>query len=320
MAIPGKVDASSTFALDAQALSRLKTQAASDPQRALKSAAQQFEAVFVDMLLKSMRATLPKSGMLDSNETQFYTSMLDSQVAQSMASRGIGLAEVMVRQLQHQSRALGAAQTPSLEGAALVPAALRQAAGDTGATLVAAPTKPNGAAPGLSVPGLFEQARASVGKVIDSFTEKLLPHAVAASQVAKVPAFFMLGQAALETGWGRREIVGPGGEQSYNLFGIKAGKGWTGKVVEATTTEWSKGEAKKVVEKFRAYGSYAEAFADYARLLTENPRYAAVMDQLGEVAGFAQGLQKAGYATDPQYAKKLARTIDTLVNRYGAAG
>jgi len=312
----GKVDPASQFALDAQALTRLKAEAASDPQRSLRAAAQQFEAVFVDMLLKSMRATMPKGGLLESNQTQFYTSMLDSQVAQGMASRGIGLADMMVKQLQTRLAApAGAAASPT-------PAPPPEGRGETGAS--PRDLRANGAvlAPKAepAAPGPLQDAREKVGKLIDGFTEKLLPHALAASKAVGVPAFFMLGQAALETGWGRKEIVGTSGEQTYNLFGIKAGKGWNGKVVEALTTEWVNGEPRKLVEKFRAYDSYAEGFADYARLLAENPRYAGALEKVNDLAGFAQGLQKGGYATDPQYASKLTRTVASLVNRYSAAG
>lgn len=297
------LEPSNQLALDAQALARLKAQAASDPQQALKAAAQQFEAVFVDMLLKSMRATMPKGGLLESNQTQFYTSMLDSQVAQGMASRGIGLADMMVKQLQTRLA------MPVPPGAGTPSSASSAAAASTKAS----------AAPSAATSPL-QEAKTRAGELIDGFTEKLLPHALAASKAVGVPALFMLGQAALETGWGRKEIVSSTGEKSYNLFGIKAGKTWSGKVVEALTTEWVDGEPKKVVEKFRAYGSYAEGFADYARLLAENPRYAAALEKGNDLSGFAQGLQKAGYATDPQYASKLTRTIASLVHRYSAAG
>ena len=123
----------------------------------------------------------------------------------------------------------------------------------------------------------------------------------------------MVAQAALETGWGRREILHADGSPSHNLFGIKAGPGWKGPVAEVTTTEFVEGRPVKLKAAFRAYGSYAESFADYARLIGTNPRYAQVMASADDAARFAQGLQRAGYATDPQYADKLARVIDTTL-------
>ena len=148
--------------------------------------------------------------------------------------------------------------------------------------------------------------------VQQDFVNRMLPHATQASRVSGVPTQLMMGQAALESGWGRREIRMADGSNSYNLFGIKAGAGWSGKVAEVMTTEYKNGIANKQVEKFRAYSSYAEAFQDYAGLLSGNPRYAAVLQQGGDIVGMAQAVQKAGYATDPKYADKLVRVMSQM--------
>jgi len=132
-------------------------------------------------------------------------------------------------------------------------------------------------------------------------------------QASGIPASFMLGQAGHETGWGKFEIKMKGGAPSYNLFGIKAGPGWTGKVAEVTTTEYVNGVAEKKVAKFRAYESYEDSFKDYARLISDSPRYSKVKAQTGSAYAFASGLQKAGYATDPEYANKLSRAINTTL-------
>jgi flagellar protein FlgJ len=144
-----------------------------------------------------------------------------------------------------------------------------------------------------------------------SFIERMAPHARAAANETGVPARFVLGQAALESGWGAREIRGADGSNSFNLFGIKAGRNWTGPVVETATTEYTNGVARRSVERFRAYASYAEAFTDYARLLKGNPRYAAVLAGAGDAGAFAAGMQRAGYATDPRYAEKLTQVINS---------
>ena len=136
-----------------------------------------------------------------------------------------------------------------------------------------------------------------------------MPHAAQVSRETGLPAHQMIGQAALESGWGRREILMADGSNSYNLFGIKAGADWKGKVVEIKTTEYHNGVASKPMEKFRAYDSYADAFRDYAQLLSTNPRYAKVMEQGQSVQGFARALQDSGYATDPKYAEKLVQVI-----------
>jgi flagellar protein FlgJ len=123
----------------------------------------------------------------------------------------------------------------------------------------------------------------------------------------------MVSQAALETGWGKKEIRNADGSSAHNLFGIKAGASWKGATTDVVTTEYSHGVAHKVVQKFRAYASAAESFADYARLMKDSPRYAAVVNAGADAKGFAQGLQKAGYATDPAYAEKLSRVINTTL-------
>jgi peptidoglycan hydrolase FlgJ len=149
---------------------------------------------------------------------------------------------------------------------------------------------------------------------VTEFRDRVMAYAQEVSQATGIPARFVLGQAALESGWGRRELRAADGTPSHNLFGIKAGGNWRGRVVEATTTEYVNGVARKTVEQFRAYGSYADAFRDYANLLRSSPRYADLLAQAArgiDETGFAQGLQKAGYATDPGYADKLSRTIKT---------
>lgn len=264
-----------TLASDAQSLDKLRYQAKQAPDKALKVAAQQFEMVFLNMMLKTMREATPQDGMMDSEQTKMFTGMLDQQLAQEMSTRGIGLADVMVRQLSRTTPA--ASPIPTTTGMNAVPSAYN------------ADTQ-------------------------QSFVDRLKPHAEAASRTTGIPAHLIVGQAALESGWGKREIKMADGSSSFNLFGVKAGKGWNGKVAEITTTEYAKGVAHKQTERFRAYGSYTEAFQDYAKLLSDNPRYAAVIGQDG-AQGFAQALQQAGYATDPNYADKLVKVIGSVSAR-----
>lgn len=268
------LDTSAKLALDTQSLEQLRAKARHSPDQALKAAAQQFESVFLNMMLKSMREATPQEGMFDSEQTRMFTGMLDQQLAQSMASRGVGLADIMVKQLRGQ---------------------MTETAG-SGAKI--------GAQPSISaLPSAYSE------NAQQGFVDRMLPFAVQASQASGVPPQLMLGQAALESGWGKREIRMADGSNSFNLFGIKAGGGWDGNVAEVTTTEYKNGVAHKQIEKFRAYSSYAEAFQDYADLIGNNPRYAEVLRQGGDVAGMAQAIQKAGYATDPDYAGKLARVM-----------
>jgi flagellar protein FlgJ len=230
--------------------------------------------------------------MLDNQQTKMFTSMLDQQMSQNMAKRGIGLADVLVRQLSTQN---ANAQALAIGGeGAPMPAAM------DAATMM---KTPGAIAPSVVGPG------GSQAPHVRSFQEKLAVHANDAEQETGVPAKFMLGQAALETGWGKRVIHNRDGSTSHNLFGIKAGAGWKGKVATAVTTEYVNGQAHARVEKFRSYDSYADAFKDYANMLKSNPRYQKVLAHGGDATTFAHGLQRAGYATDPHYAAKLSKII-----------
>jgi flagellar protein FlgJ len=295
-------DLSGKFALDTNSLGDLKQSAKAGSPEALKGAATQFESMFINMMMKSMRDATPQDGMMDSQETKTFTTMLDQQMSQKLAKRGIGLADVLVRQLSTEKS--GQALAKEMQQGTKAPSALRDL--DTMSTDAAA------TAPGPTA-GLTGSARSttSAGKPahVRAFQDKLADAAEEAERTTGVPAKFMMGQAALETGWGKRVIRNHDGTSSNNLFGIKAGPGWKGKVATAVTTEYVNGHPHSRVEKFRSYASHAEAFKDYARMLSNNPRYEKVLAHGGDASTFAHGLQRAGYATDPQYAAKLSRII-----------
>jgi flagellar protein FlgJ len=297
-------DLASRLAVDTQALGDLKRGAKANSPEALKGAATQFEAMFVNMMMKSMRDATPQDGMLDNQQTKMFTTMLDQQMSQNLAKRGIGLADMLVRQLSAQKLGAQALALSGEDGAT--------AAGQSMATPGALPA-------GLdaqSMPrthGATGAPAAGAGRHqaphVRSFRQKLSADAEQASQATGIPAKFMLGQAALESGWGKREIRMGDGSPSHNLFGIKAGPGWKGKVATAVTTEYINGKPHTRVEKFRAYDSYADGFKDYAQMLATNPRYQEVLASAGDASSFAHGLQRAGYATDPHYAAKLSQII-----------
>jgi peptidoglycan hydrolase FlgJ len=308
MAIRTDMGSAGSLAIDSQSLDQLRLQAKQKPDQALKAAAQQFEAVFLNMMLKSMREATPQDGMFDNEQTKMFTSMLDQQLAQAMSARGVGLADVMVRQLSG-SFGTKAPVAPAGSVPASIPVSISPQTSATltpaGVTASSAPQPPESGVPS-AYNATFQQ----------DFVQRFAPYAMQASSETGVPAHLMLGQAALESGWGQREIRLPDGNSSYNLFGIKAGGNWKGKVAEVTTTEYYNGVPRKQVEKFRAYSSYAEAFRDYAHLLSSNPRYAGVMRKGLGVTELAQSVQRAGYATDPAYAIKLA----SVMNRISTAG
>ncbi len=301
-------NAAQSLALDAKGLSGLRQEAKQNSPEAVKGAAQQFEAMFINMMMKSMRAATPQEGMFDSETTKTFTTMLDQQMSQNMAKKGVGLAAMLVKQLTQkadmQALAIGAADGAAKpDGAAFDLVRKQPGAMQAPASKAPAGSQPLGALPSAGSAG------GSAAPHIRAFQDKLGAAAEQVSRDSGIPAKFMLGQAALETGWGKREIKNADGTSSHNLFGIKAGAGWNGKVVTAVTTEYVNGVPETRMEKFRAYDSYADSMRDYARLIGTNPRYQAVMAAKGDATQFAHGLQQAGYATDPFYASKLARII-----------
>lgn len=362
--------ATTGLAADGRSLDRLKLEAGRDPARAAKAAASQFEALFMQSLLRGLRDTIPKSGLTGGSATDTYTSLLDQQLAQKLAGRPGGLAEVIARQLTRHMSGSAATTTasPTMSGSALAAsspagaeaqlkslangtstnlgAGLAQASaqasasassglaalvmprqagqrGPAGARQAGEPeviraadlvrADPAGASPAVRAAAAAVRASEVKADALAhrqaGFVQAMWPHAVAAQRQSGTPAHLVIGQAALESGWGRRQIRHADGTPSFNVFGIKAGRHWTGRTVETTTTEFVDGKPIRVRERFRAYGSYAEAFADWSRLMKKNPRYEGVMKAGSEPGAYARQMQASGYATDPAYADKLEKTI-----------
>jgi flagellar protein FlgJ len=335
------IDAPKRIALDAQASNDLRTQLQKDPKAGIHKAAQEFESMFLQVVLKNMRATVSQDGLMDSEETRFYTGMLDQQMAQDLSKTGkLGFARMMENQF---NRALAGSTeaTPNAGESGLSTAAksllqnLQQIRKDVPSSTLPSNVSP---IPTSSLPtGSFSGNSASDGVSSVSnnllgrgsgswssgnptdFVNRVWPHAVEVSRVTGIPPQFMVAQAALETGWGKHEMLNQDGSSSYNLFGVKASKSWSGPVAQAETTEFINGQEIRVTASFRSYTSYAEAFRDYANLLRNNPRYGSV---IGSQDGteFANRLQQAGYASDPQYAEKLARIINGPTLRQAIIG
>ncbi|AYL56126.1 flagellar assembly peptidoglycan hydrolase FlgJ [Citrobacter freundii] len=286
-------------AWDAQSLNELKAKAGQDPAANIRPVARQVEGMFVQMMLKSMREALPKDGVFSSDSTRLYTSMYDQQIAQQMtAGKGLGLAEMMVKQMtEGQAQpADDAPQVPMKFSLETVTSYQNQALTQLVRKAIPRATESN------------DQLLSGDSK--DFLAQLSLP-AKLASQQSGVPHHLILAQAALESGWGQRQIRRENGEPSFNIFGVKASGSWKGPTTEITTTEYENGEAKKVKARFRVYSSYLEALSDYVGLISRNPRYAAVTAAATAEQG-AQALQNAGYATDPNYARKLTSMIQQL--------
>jgi flagellar protein FlgJ len=292
----------SRLVLDPAVAGDLRTRLRQDPQAGVKQAAQQFEGMLLHLMLKSMRDATAAGGLLDSEQSRFFTAIGDQQMAQDLASQApMGFAAMIEKQLARQATGASAAATPSPFDAAQKSLLSRYA------TRLPA----NGAAAGAQrTIGVTAPREVTTGAPSRprEFVDRVWPHAVEVAALTGIPARFLVAQSALESGWGKREIRTADGAPSFNLFGIKAGGRWAGPTVEVPTTEFVNGVAQTTRARFRAYGSYAEAFRDYARLLSSHSRYAAVIGQQDGVQ-FARSLQQAGYATDPMYADKLARII-----------
>ncbi|MFO1413560.1 MAG: flagellar assembly peptidoglycan hydrolase FlgJ [Burkholderiales bacterium] len=313
------------LAQDAGALAALKGQAKNNPQQALKTAAREFEALFLQQLMKSMRAALPDDGPTDSDATKTYTEMLDAQLAQTLAKKGTGIADMLVMQL---SRTVGAksateaATTPSPSALPLSPARKPMSLTPGGVPLPATTPpvlpKTSQAQPATSAAataaGVLSNAAAAVGNAASDFVAAMKPYAEKAAEALGIPVHYIVAQAGLETGWGKHQPRVANGAPSNNLFGIKAGPEWKGAVAETETTEYVGGKAVKVVQRFRAYASPQEAFADFAQVLAGSGRYSAALTAKS-ADGYAAHMQRAGYATDPAYGAKLARTIKAVARR-----
>ncbi|MCC8402216.1 flagellar assembly peptidoglycan hydrolase FlgJ [Paraburkholderia sp. MMS20-SJTN17] len=318
-------DLTSRFALDVQGFGALSAQAKASPQAGMKMAAQQFDAVFTQMMLKSMRDATPQDGPFDSHDTATFTSMMDQQMAQQLSKKGIGVADAMLKQLmRNQGMQVGGANGAAGGLAGMANALGGGSGGDEGQTAALnalAHAFGNAQANGQLALGRAYSANSALtpplrgdgsSPKVDAFVDKLAAPAQAASAATGIPARFIIGQAALESGWGKSEIKKADGSTSHNVFGIKAGNDWTGKTVSTVTTEYVNGRPHRTVEKFRAYDSYEEAMTDYASMLKSNPRYAQVIHSSRDVNGFANGMQRAGYATDPHYAKKLLSIMQKM--------
>jgi flagellar protein FlgJ len=272
---------------DFSGMESLRKSAQQNQPAAVREAARQFESLFTNMLLKSMRAASMGESLGDSEQTQFYQDMFDQQLALQMSrGKGLGLAEHLVGQLQ-RSGAAPAAGTPAGAASRAVPA--------SGATSL-----PAGSATAAPANGASMARRTH-------FISSMQPYAQEAGRRLGVAPETIIAHAALETGWGQHLPAGIAGT-SHNLFGIKAGGRWQGESADAITTEYQGNVAGSVRAPFRAYDSVGASMQDYVGLLSGNPRYAGALNCGDDVVAYANGLQRGGYATDPDYVHKLLAT------------
>jgi flagellar protein FlgJ len=274
-----------SYYADFNGLEGLKKGVKADDPKAIRAAAQQFESLFTNMMLKSMREAKLGQGLGDSQESDLYQDMYDQQLSLKMAQgKGIGLADMLVQQLTRNTAAKAAA------GSAV-----------TGS-----------AAASLTPPAAVSNADRI------SFVKSIEPYAAQAASQLGVSSDTLIAQAALETGWGQRIPASSNGSSSFNLFGVKAGGGWNGSTVNAQTTEYSGLSASSVSQPFRAYSSVQQGVNDYVTLLQGRPRYQPALGTGEDVHAFASALTRGGYATDPGYVQKLQATAASVKALRGA--
>ncbi|MDC0602981.1 flagellar assembly peptidoglycan hydrolase FlgJ [Aliiglaciecola sp.] len=295
---------------DIKGIDKLRQAAQSGDSGALEEAAKQFEAIFMQMMLKSMRkaqdALADEDSPFNSQQVQFYRDMHDQQLATDLSTRGgVGIADIIVQQL-----------SPGKDGF-MPAAAIRENANLANMTRQKSVDFSNANSSEKALASDTKSNEASKQAAFASpsdFIEKLLPEAKKFAQELGLKAEALLAQAAVETGWGRYMIHNVNGENSHNLFGIKADKRWQGDSAAINTVEYDKGLAKQQKASFRSYDSFTDALKDYVSFVSDNPRYQQAIDNAHDPKAYFGALQEAGYATDPQYAKKVMSVLnsDTL--------
>ncbi|BES71160.1 flagellar assembly peptidoglycan hydrolase FlgJ [Marinobacter nanhaiticus D15-8W] len=307
------------FYTEFSGLNALKTQARTDKRAALEQVAKQFESLFMSQMLKSMRSVndvFAEGNYLNSSQSKFYQEMFDNQLTLSMSqNQGLGLSDVLARQLARQipgmdnegERAAGHRASITDYERSLPPLSPRLPAQVNEVKAISEDVA-------VKEPVADETATEELPESFESpehFVETLLPMAEAVAGDSGIDPRVMVAQAALETGWGKHMIKGGNGEHSFNLFGIKADSRWQGGSVDILTSEYREGIKMNERAAFRAYPDYQASFEDYIGFLERNPRYRDVLAVADDPEAFADGLQAAGYATDPAYGAKIRRILNS---------
>lgn len=287
---------------DFEGLARLKTEASQQSSGARSEVAQQFEALFIQTMLKSMRAATPGDSLTSNDQMKMYQDMMDKQMALDMSKgRGIGIADIIERQLSPQgtTRKQETGDTPEQQALSFA------------SSLWRSQTIPT------SIPAIDSATQVAVeqGSLWDSpehFVSSLMPAARKAARELGTEPEAVLAIAALETGWGKHVIPGENGISSYNLFGIKATDKTSNEQVNITTLEYRNGAMEKVKQPFRTYSSAMSSVADFSSFLRENPRYESVLRDSSNPEEFLEGIHKAGYATDPDYTSKAVAVLSKI--------
>lgn len=370
-----KLSSSSHF-LDLGGLDSLRAQAQKDEKGTLKQVAQQFEGIFVQMLMKSMRdanAVFESDSPLNSQYTKFYEQMRDQQLSVDLSNKGVlGLADMMVQQLSPESSQLTPASVLRNDGGEklqrgdkaftapaqntstqdVLDASIPPVSTSTQIpTYIARPTfesdRPEAVTSSLDIdtpipslaintpkPAWSEQPLSPIEPVIsgqilptvafketqktlkfgsrEEFLATLYPHAEKAAKALGTKPEVLLAQSALETGWGQKIVRGSNGAPSHNLFNIKADRRWLGDKANVSTLEFEQGIAVRQKADFRVYTDFEHSFNDFVTFIAEGERYQGATKVAASPTQFIRALQDAGYATDPKYAEKVIKVMQTI--------
>lgn len=298
--------ATTTDINDLQGLNRLKLTAKANQREALPEAARQFEAIFIQSMLKSMRSAgdiFSAESLFQGKDKAMFEEMLDQQLSLNMANdRGIGLAQSLIDQIERnlpgeKANSQGIAMSRLNSTGKALPLVVNKL------PVKAIKTTPVNAGDKAEKQvidnhyGIFESAK--------DFVQTLWPHAKAVAKKIGLDPKLLIAQAALETGWGKYVSKDSIGESSNNLFNIKTGTDDTIDAVKVKTKEFIGGKFHQVVASFRKYDNLTESFNDYLNLISKGERYQLAMDNVAKPEQFIKQLHQAGYATDPKYADKV---------------
>ncbi|RLV61566.1 flagellar assembly peptidoglycan hydrolase FlgJ [Parashewanella curva] len=288
--------------LELGGLDNLRSRAQQNDKGAIKEVAKQFEGIFVQMLMKSMRdanEVFKSDSPFNTQYTAFYEQMRDQQMANDISDKGVlGLADLMVQQLSPETSNMRPASTLRTDS---LPIASQN---NTAAT--PKPQQLNEIISGKVLPSQPFESQ-------DDFVKQLYPHAKEAAEKLGTTPEVLIAQSALETGWGKKMVRQSDGTVSNNLFNIKADKRWGGDKARVSTLEFDGGVANRQQADFRVYDSIKQSFDDFVNFLSSNQRYQQALDVAKDPQQFITGLQNAGYATDPNYAKKVLAVMKGIV-------
>ena len=291
---------------DLQGLDKLRYASDENSPETLRFVAEQFEAIFLQMMLKSAHGTSSESDLFEGGEqTEFYQDWHDKQLAIHLSSgKGIGIADMLVKQLQMQQTLQANQPTNN------APDTKSPRVGET--TLVPFPLTIKRTAPANENPikPVEDISSAITFDTPQAFVNHLWPMAKQAAEKMGMTPEVLLAQTALETGWGKKIAQDSSGKSSHNLFNIKADHRWNGESVSISTLEFRSGIPQQEQAKFRAYESFQASFNDYAKFIQNSPRYQPAMAVANDAKAYTQELSRAGYATDPEYAQKIIGIIE----------